>query len=159
MGPNSKILPAEQSLRDVIIPSAMSGNLNLSSGKTVSTSNLSFDESVNRYVTPFSSALSQESGGVDIPLSTKLNSTESLSYAPLPPLVSTLNKDASSLSYDHTEINEQKIAESVERRRTNPKQLVIANTATSVSKLPGSKVSDVFIGSREKTPKNINTAY
>ena len=147
-GPNSRVLLNDQSSRNVPTSSLRVADLNLSVGRNALTSNLNLTERANRFVSPFYSAVHEESGYVDVPLSSKSFSIETLSHTPHPAVVSTSSTGSNSLSYDST------FSKGVQSHYA-PLNTLITRTTTNRK----SQVGDVFIGSREKTPKSINTAY
>jgi hypothetical protein len=147
VGPNSKILLGDQSVRNFpdLLPNK--SNINLSNGFNPITSNLSFESKLNRDSTPYNLAVNTSLGYPDFTLTSNLSSTRSFNSITNPAVHTTTHPNLSSLNYD-TNTNTAS-----ETFYTHPKGFVSKSTKAN------SAVSDLFVGSREKTPRSINTAY
>ena len=147
-GPSSKVLPNDQSARNLPSESLTKSDFNLSQNLNPITSNLQLVERVNRATTPYSNACSVAAGCVDTSLTAHALTTDVLTATPHSPLLSSSLTGTRSLGYDSP------LTKTVTQGYT--KEGVLAQNATTNRKSP---VGDVFIGSREKTPRSINTAY
>ena len=146
-GPNSKILTGDQFVRSLPPTAPSDSSLNISLGENAAVSNLSLAERVNRATTPFSNATSHVAGYADYPLVSKLGGARSFSATPHPAAQSAHGANLGSLEYDTGRLGTQTVTYS-------------KTGFLSHSELVGkSSVGDVFVGSREKTPKSINAAY
>ena len=146
-GPNSKVLLGEQSIRSLPDLTPSKSNLNLSSGVNPVSSNLALAERVNRATTPFSNATSHSTGYADYSLVNKAANAQSFSATPHPAVLSSSPLAANSLDYDS----------GLSRSKTTEYSKTGLLSQTSAAKK--SPVGDVFVGSREKTPRSLNTAY
>jgi hypothetical protein len=146
-GPNSKVLLGDQSIRNVPVLNPSKGNLNLSSGLNTLTSNIAGASRSNSPMTPLMSASETQTGYSDVSLVNKLGSARSFLASSYPAVLSSSAKYSNSLEYDSSEISSTSF-------NTREGALVKAHTSSKKA-LSG----DVFIGSREKTPRAINTAY
>lgn len=146
-GTNARILAGDQSLRSLPPMAPSSSSLNVSLGENVTVSNLSLAERVNRATTPFSNATAHAAGYADYPLVSKLAGARSFSATPHPASQSAHAANSGSLEYDTGRLGTQTAA----YLKTG-----FLAYSTQVGKSP---VGDVFVGSREKTPKSINAAY
>ena len=147
-GPNSKVLLNDQSIRNLPTDTLTQSNLNFSLGVNPISSNLQIAERVNKAVTPYSNACSVEAGCVDQSLTAYALSSQAYTKTAHPAVQTSVPAGHNSLSYDSA------ISKRVERGYSSTGFLRqgVRNNRSGV-------VGDVFIGSREKTPKSINTAY
>jgi hypothetical protein len=146
-GPNSKVLLGDQSIRNFPSMSPTSSNLNLSGGTNTETSNLVLSQQLNKDLSPYSSALGSASGYVDNSLFAKTASSRTFTAINHPAVHSTTDQQLSSLEFDSTDNVATKTG-------YNLKGDLVSNQVTK--KTP---VGDIFVGSREKTPRSINTSY
>ena len=147
-GPNSKVLLNDQSIRNLPTDTLTQSNLNFSLGVNPISSNLQIAERVNKAVTPYSNACSVEAGCVDQSLTAYALSSQAYTKTAHPAVQTSVPAGHNSLSYDSP------ISKRVEKGYSSTgflRQGVRTNRS--------GVVGDVFIGSREKTPKSINTAY
>lgn len=146
-GPNSKVLLGDQSIRSYpeIVPSK--SNYNLSSDVNPVLANANFATKLNRSENPFSSASSARLSYPDQQQFNKLAGARSLISESHPAVLSSDPRLSNSLNYDSTS--------SVTRSISYTTKGTLEDTV-SVKK---SAVGEVFVGSREKTPTAINTAY
>ena len=147
-GPNSKVLLNDQSTRNLPTPNLNQSNLNFSLGVNPVSSNFQLTERVHKAVTPYSNASSAESGYLDNVLTSRALSTQTYTSSSHPAVLSSNPAHSNSLSYDSS------IART-EKNIYNKAGLLVQGSSVNRKSLVG----DVFIGSREKTPKSINTAY
>ena len=147
-GPNSKVLLNDQSSRNLPTSSLSNSNLNFSLGVNSVSSNLQLTERVNRAVTPYSNACLIESGLADQSLSVRALGSQVFTATSHPAVQTSSPQGQNSLSYD-TPISNQ-----LNRGYSDNGTLM-----QGFSRNRSSSVGEVFIGSREKTPRSINTAY
>jgi hypothetical protein len=147
-GPNSKVLLNDQSSRNLPTSSLSQSNLNFSLGVNSVSSNLQLTERVNRAVTPYLNACSIESGLTDQPLTTRALGSQVYTATAHPAVQTSSPYGQNSLSYD-TPVSKQ-----LNRNYSDTGILI-----QGFSRNRASSVGEVFIGSREKTPKSVNTAY
>lgn len=147
-GPNSKVLLNDQSSRNLPTSSLSQSNLNFSLGVNSVSSNLQLTERVNRAVTPYLNACSVESGLADQSLTAKALGSQTYTATAHPAVQTSSPHGQNSLSYD-TPISKQA------HRNYSDTGILIQGFKRNRA----SSVGEVFIGSREKTPKSINTAY
>ena len=147
-GPNSKVLLNDQSSRNLPTSSLSQSNLNFSLGVNGISSNLQLTERVNQAVTPYSNVCSIESGLSDQSLSLRALGSQVYTATAHPAVQTSSPYGQDSLSYD-TPVSRQL------NRSYNTNGTLVQGFSSNRS----SSVGDVFIGSREKTPKSINTAY
>lgn len=147
MGPNSKVLAGDQSIRHFPDTQPSKANLNLSSGVNTVSSNLNSAVRLNQTVTPYDGAVSSLSDYSDYSQSNSLLSARSFASEPLPAVISSSARSNSSLEYDST------------THRSAGVQYSTTGDLVNVSQSKKTAVGDVFSGSREKTPASINTAY
>lgn len=153
-GPNSKVLLGDQSIRNLPDISPNKSNLNLSTEVNTLTSNINFSRKSNRPLTPFSSAVASQVGHPDYTLLNNVSSSRSLMSSSHPAVLSSSVRGSNSLDYDNS-VSEEK---SSTYSYTDP--LVLAgNKTTELTTYRNSPVGEAFVGSREKTPRAINTAY
>lgn len=146
-GPNSKVLAGDQSIRTFPELKGSKSNLNLSPELNTSLTNAKVSDNLNLNHTPFEGALSSDSAYADKALVSKLSSLRSLNVSGMPPVLSANAANSNSLEYDSlnssTEVIKKAAQGDMEVLRTSSK----------------SAVGEVFVGSREKTPRAINTSY
>ena len=146
-GPNSKVLLGDQSIRAHVPFSLNKSNYNLSSSVNPALSNSIFLNKVGRQGSTFQNVLSSQSSYADYALAGNLASSRSFLTGSYPAVQSSLPSGSNSLNYDATTAVTDKVSYSpdgqFEDLRASQK----------------SSVGDVFVGSREKTPRAINTAY
>jgi hypothetical protein len=146
-GPNSKVLPGEQSIRNLPTLTPNKSNLNLSSSGNTITSNLSENVRLNMPLTPANSAADFNTNYVDRSIANKLGSARSFLSSSYPAVLSSSALSTNSLEYD----SPVSISSSLD---TTGGTAIVDTT-----KIKSGSVADVFVGSREKTPRAINTAY
>jgi len=146
-GPNSKVLLGEQSIRSHADLKPSKSNYNLSSNVNTISSNSHFSNRLGRPENLFQGSLSAETDYADYALTGNLASSRSFISESHPAVQSSLPSGSNSLNYDAT------TAASTSTSYTLSGEL---EETTSSQK---SSVGDVFVGSREKTPRAINTAY
>ena len=147
-GPNSKVQLNDQSIRNLPTTNLTKANLNFSADVNTTASNLVWAERTNTATTPYSQACSMSAGCVDNALTAHATSTQSLSHTPHPAVLTSSPLGSNSLSYDSSATQTHQTAYAKEGT---------LNDTTQINRK--SPVGDVFIGSREKTPRSINTAY
>lgn len=146
-GPNNKILLADQSIRahTSLLPSK--ANYNLSPRlNTLSSNNVLLNQS-NVTLNPFYQSLPTRTDYPDYSSLNVLASSRSFISGSYPAILSSSALNSNSLSYDTSVSAYSKL-----NRTAVPG---IEDTTTG-KKNP---VGEVFVGSREKTPRSINTAY
>ena len=147
-GPNSKVLLNDQSIRNIPTQNLNQAHLNFSLGVNTMSSNFQLAERVHKAVTPYSNASVSESGYQDKALTSHALSTQTYTSLSHPAVPSSNPALTNPLSYDsHIAYTEKNIYNKMGRLTQGP----------GTNRKP--VVGDVFIGSREKTPKSINTAY
>jgi len=147
VGPNSKILLADQSIRAYPDLTPSKSNYNLSSNVNTALSNNALDARLNRSVSPFTTSLSMSTNYADQEQVNKLASSRSFISESHTPILSSNPNLNDSLQYD---------ASTRSTRSVNYNTNGNLNDTLLQEKAP---VGEVFIGSREKTPSSINTAY
>jgi len=145
-GPNSKVLLGDQSIRNLPKITPTKSNLNLSSNVNTIVSNLSFNNQTNRPVTPFVNATASTIGHVDYALFNRLSSARSFVPTTHPAVLSSSVNETNSLEYDSMSSIAKKVS-------STDSKVVKTSTHKAVS------VGEAFVGSREKTPRFINTSY
>lgn len=153
-GPNSKVLLGDQSIRNLPDLSPNKSNLNLSTEVNTLTSNITFSHRSNKPLTPFSSAVASQVGHPDYTLLNNVGSSRSLISSSHPAVLSSSVRGSDSLDYDNA-VSEEK---SSTYSYADP-QVLTGNKTTELTTYKKSPVGEVFVGSREKTPRSINTAY
>lgn len=146
-GPNSKVLAGEQSIRAYPELKGSVSNLNLSNGVNTLESNASLSNRLNTPSSPFNLVSESSAGFPDKSLSTKLQNSQSINYDGLPPILSSNILSSNSLEYDSP------------NSKSSSRNFLPDGTLLEASYFKGSAVGEVFVGSREKTPKSINTSY
>lgn len=146
-GPNSKILLGDQSIRNFPSMTPHSSNLNLSTRTSPEASNLTLSQRLNKSLSPYSTVLDSASGYVDSSLFAKTASSRTFTAVTHPAVHSTTDQQLSSLEFDSTDNKSTKFGYGL-------KGELVYNQVTK--KTP---VGDIFVGSREKTPRSINTSY
>jgi hypothetical protein len=146
-GPNSKVLLNDQSIRSHVDLNPSKSNYNLSSKVNTITSNANFSTRSGKSTNPFTTSSHALTNYVDYQLFNKISSSRSFISESHSPITSSNPSLSNSLDYDSNKI----ITKSI--RYDQEGTLIDSFTSKQ------SKVGDVFVGSREKTPKAINTAY
>lgn len=146
-GPNSKVLLNDQSIRSHVDLNPSKSNYNLSSKVNTISSNANFSTRSGKSTNPFTTSSHALTNYVDYQLFNKISSSRSFISESHSPVTSSNPALSNSLGYDSNKI----ITRSIEYDQEG--KLIDRFTSKQ------SKVGDVFVGSREKTPKAINTAY
>lgn len=146
-GPNSKVLLEEQSIRSHADLAPSKSNYNLSSNVNSVLSNSVFSKSQNRLANPFTLSSDAQNSYADYQLFNNIASSRSLLSESHSPVNSSNPLLSDSLEYDST------------KSITPVANYTPAGGFDDHSTVKKSTVGEVFIGSREKTPKSINTAY
>lgn len=146
-GPNSKVLLGEQSIRAHADLKASKSNYNMSSNVNTVSSNSHFSNRLGRSENLFQGSLSAETGYADYALTGNLAGSRSFISESHPAVQSSLPSGSNSLNYDATTATSNSTAYTLNGE--------LEETTTSEK----SSVGDVFVGSREKTPRAVNTAY
>ena len=146
-GPNSKVLAGDQSVRVLPELSGSKSNFNLSGGVNTLESNSAVSNRLNSPNSPFTSAVDYNAGFPDKVLVSKLENAQSLNVDGLPPVLSSDPSNSNSLEYDSlTSVNQT--------------TTFLPDGTLATSKYTKSAaVGEAFVGSREKTPRAINTSY
>ena len=148
-GPNSKVLANDQSIRNFPNLTPNKSNFNFSPKLNTVASNLSLNSKLNKSWTPSTLVNSNNSGQVDYTLFNKLASSRSFLQSSHPSVLSSNNLESNSLAYDRSApVTSTKVA-----------NLWSYTNFLEQSKASTNAVGDVFVGSREKTPQAINSAY
>lgn len=146
-GPNSKVLLGDQSIRAHGQLSPSKSNYNLSTGLNTLTSNAQFGARFGQQGNSFQNALASESNYADYSLTNNLASSRAFLSESHPAVLSSLPSGSNSLDYDAT------------TAKTGSTSYTLSGELEESSKTLKSSVGDVFVGSREKTPRAVNTAY
>lgn len=147
-GPNSKVLLNDQSTRNLPTTKLNHSHLNFSLGFNSVASNANLAERLNNVVTPYSSSSLLSSGDLDKSVAYTALTTQAHTGNPHSAVMSSNPIHSNSLSYDSS------VGQSVLNLYTKSGTLVQGHHLNRRS-----PVGDVFIGSREKTPRSINTSY
>lgn len=149
-GPNAKILGSDQSVRNFPEVAANKANFNLSLNTNTLSSNALLNTKNSKTMNPFSAIEDSASGFADLATFASLASSRSFMLDSHPAVITSSVSGSNSLDYD--------AASSLSRTLSTSKEdkSLITSSSTFVKK--GSS-SEVFIGSRENTPKVINSAY
>jgi hypothetical protein len=147
VGPNSKILLGDQSIRNFPEMVPNKSNLNISTSPNSVSSNVKFEQQLNREFTPYSAALNTALGYIDYSSTASLASSRSFNAVTQPAVLTTTSTTLDALNYDTTINSTEKTLYSAEKgiSQQNLKSRAV--------------VSDIFVGSREKTPRSMNTSY
>lgn len=141
------MLAGDQSIRAFPELKGSKSNLNLSSDVNTVASNSALEANLNLNNTPFDEVLSSNGSYVDKTLVAKLGSLRSLNTSGMPPVLSANSENSNSLEYDS-------LASSTElSKKTSQGGIEVLRDVTKGA------VGEVFVGSREKTPRAINTSY
>lgn len=146
-GPNSKVLLGDQSIRNLPDVTPSKSNLNLSESTNPVASVLGLADATNQNLSPYSGVVQSRTDFVDTSLVNNIASSRSFTALPHPAVQSSLPTGAQSLEYDSS------TARTEARSFSSKGEFVVQH------KSKRGPVGDVFVGSREKTPKSINTAY
>ena len=146
-GPNSKVLLGEQSIRNFPELSVNKANFTLSSDRNTAAANLVNNARVNRSSSIYANTLDLRTDYANLSTVSNLASVRSFISNSHPAVLSSSVNNTNSLDYDSTSSLTQGL-----RYSTN------GNFEELSSSKKGS-VGEVFVGSREKSPKAINSAY
>ena len=146
-GPNSKVLLGDQSIRSLPSVTSTKSNYNLSGATNTIASNLSAESRLNQDLNGYSASLDTATNFIDKVQFNNIASGRSFLSGSYPAVQSSLPEASNSLGYDSTR-------STVKSSHYTPSGELLDLTASK--KTPS---GDVFIGSREKTPRAINTAY
>jgi hypothetical protein len=146
-GPNSKVLLGEQSIRNSLLKTPQTPDLNLSPTMNAFLSNKSFFSSKNRPFNIFSGLLLYENSYVDYPYFNNCATSKSFNSIAQSAVHSLKHGSLNSLEHDTTISKLRDIGYKKNQGLTATKQNIYTN------------VGDLFVGSREKTPKSLNTSY
>lgn len=146
-GPNSKVLLADQSVRAYPEVKPSKSNFNLSASTNTILANSALTGQLNQNNSPLSSAVEASVDYVDSAQFNKLASSRSFISESHPAVLSSDRRLNSALEFDTTQSVRQSSSYSA------------SGTFESTSSVSQGSVGDVFVGSREKTPRSINTAY
>lgn len=146
-GPNSKILLGDQALRSTLPALPQTSNLNLASSMNSLNENKNFYSAKNRPFNIFLGSLLNENHYVDYRFANNLLTGQSFNANPHPAIQSLSSHSLNSLDHD-----------------TTSSYLSVVNYNASKGLIHtkhrnSSLVSDLFVGSREKTPRSLNTSY
>jgi len=143
---NSKVLLTDQSIRSFpeLLPSK--SNYNLSGAFNAELSNEQTLRYLNKSYSPLVATLNAKTNYADYGLTSNLLSLRTFISNSYPAVLSSDPMNSNSLEYDAT------TSQSVSRRYSQSALL-------DLSLVKKNLVSEAFIGSREKSPKAINTAY
>lgn len=146
-GLNSKILLADQSIRAYtnLLPSK--ANYNLSPRLNTLLSNNLILNQTNLVSNPFNHAFLVRADYPDYSTVNTVASSRSFLSGSYPAVLSSYSPNSNSLTYDATST----VSSSILRSESAIKNFITQHQKTSVG--------EVFVGSREKTPRIINTAY
>lgn len=146
-GPNSKVLLGDQSIRSFPELNANKANFTISSNRNTVASNLATNAQTNQNTSVYSNALDARTDYSNSSTVNRLASTRSFIAGSHPAVLSSSLNNINSLAYDSTSSKTAGLHYSV---------------GGGFEYLTGSKkgsVGEVFVGSREKSPKSINSAY
>lgn len=146
-GPNSKVLLGDQSLRSSLPSVPQVSNLNLATSMNSAHENFKFHDLKNRSFNIFSGSLLNENNYTDYQLFNTLVSTTSFNVNSQPAVHSLSAQSLNSLEHDTTSSYLSILQYTGNRGLTQTEQ-----------KLEG-LTGDLFVGSREKTPRSLNTSY
>lgn len=146
-GPNSKVLLGEQSIRAHADLKPSKSNYNISSNTNTVSSNLHLSNRLGRSQNLFQGTLSAETDYADYALTGNLAGSRSFISESHPAVQSSLPAGSNSLNYDAT------------TSTSNTTSYTLSGELEETTTSEKSSVGDVFVGSREKTPRAINTAY
>ena len=146
-GPNSKVLLGDQSLRSSLPSVPQVSNLNLAASMNTSHENFKFHDSKNRPINIFLGSLLNENKYVNYRLFSTLASSSSFNINAQPAIHSLSAQSLNSLEHD-----------------TTSSYLSVLNYVTNrglvqLDQKTEGLTGDLFVGSREKTPRSLNTSY
>jgi hypothetical protein len=146
-GPNSKVLLGEQSIRSSLPNIPQTPDLNLSSTMNTFVNNKNFSTIQNRPFNIFSGVLLKENDYVDYSYFSNLSGLQPFNSSAQSAIHSLNRESLNSLEHDTT------TSRSIDFGYKSEQGLTLAqkNIVTPVG--------DLFVGSREKTPKSLNTSY
>jgi hypothetical protein len=146
-GPNSKVLLGDQSLRSSLPSVPQVSNLNLATSMNSAHENFKFHDFKNRSFNIFSGSLLNENNYTDYQLFNTLVSATSFNVNSQPAVHSLSAQSLNSLEHDTTSSYFSILQYTGNHGLTQTEQ-----------KLEG-LTGDLFVGSREKTPRSLNTSY
>jgi hypothetical protein len=146
-GPNSKVLLADQSIRSYPEITPSKSNYNLSFSENPTAANFGMSTNLNRFESPFSASTDSNVGYADYRQFNLLLSSRSLVSESHSPILSSDPRLNNTLNYDTTASSVHSIGYSTK------------GTLEDTTLVNKNSVGEVFVGSREKTPRSINTAY
>ena len=146
-GPNSKVLLGDQSLRSSLPSVPQESNLNLATSMNSAHENFKFFDVKNRPFNIFSGSLLNENKYTDYQLFSTLASSTSFNINSLPAVQSLSSQSLNSLEHDTTSSYLSVLQYTSNRGLTQTEQRFEGLTG------------DLFVGSREKTPRALNTSY
>jgi hypothetical protein len=147
-GPNSKVLLSDQSVRTLPKSTLTNPHLNFSLGVNSVSSNLKLAERVNYAFTPYLNSSLNEVGLIDKSLMAYTTASPTYTSTAHPALQTSQPNGSTSLTYDQTYV--RSLGKAYDDQGALYSTITRDRTAA---------VSDVFIGSREKTPKSVNSVY
>jgi len=146
-GPNSKVLLGEQSIRNFPELSVNKANFTISSDRNTAAANLVNNTRTNRSSSVYSNTLDLRTDYANLSTVSNLASVRSFISSSHPAVLSSSVNNTNSLDYDSTSSLTQGL-----RYSTNGNFEELSNSKKG-------SVGEVFVGSREKSPKAINSAY
>lgn len=146
-GPNSKVLLGDQSLRSSLPSVPQVSNLNLAASMNTSHENFKFHDSKNRPFNIFLGSLLNENKYVDYRLFSTLASSSSFNVTAQPAIHSLSARSLNSLEHDTTS------------SYLSVLQYVANQGLAQLDQKTEGLAGDLFVGSREKTPRALNTSY
>ena len=146
-GPNSKVLLGEQSIRSSLPKIPQTPDLNLASTMNTFVNNKNLSTTQNRPFNIFSGVLLKENDYVDYSYFTNLSSLQPFNSSAQSAIHSLNTESLNSLEHDTTTSRSIDIGYRSEQGLTLAQKNIVT------------PVGDLFVGSREKTPKSLNTSY
>ena len=146
-GPNSKVLLGEQSIRSSLPNVPQTPDLNLSSTMNSFVNNKNSYTAHNRPFNIFLGALLNENSYIDYPLFNNLLTSQPFNSNAQSAIHSLNPESLNSLEHDTTTSKSVDLRYKTEQGLTFTKEDILTS------------VGDLFVGSREKTPKSLNTSY
>ena len=145
-GPNSKVLAGDQTIRNFSPVGASSLNLNFAHAANALTSNSQISGALNHSINPANSITSSRSDHVDASSAQKLLSSQTFVDQSHPPVMGARGS-SHGLGFDSAAVNYSKTYLSGEG---------ILEKGTGSGNI---KVPEAYVGSRERSPKFLNSAY
>jgi hypothetical protein len=146
-GPNSKVLLGEQSIRSSLPKLPQTPDLNLAPAMNSLIGNQNFHTVLNRPFNTFSGLLLSENNYVDYAYFNNLVTSHPFNSSAQSAVHSLNTESLNSLEHDTTS------SKSTDIGYTDNQGLTLKQKHTSAG------VGDLFVGSREKTPKSLNMSY